>query len=748
MPSETLGISVEAAGGGAVVVRLSGRFDGAGAAEFDRVALPRIAGAGAAGAVLDFERVAYLSSAGIRSLVRAGQAAPAGEGRLVLAALSPFISHLLEVSGLLGRFTVAGSASEGLRLASPGKSPGAESASVELFSRRYEVRRAAGDGAPLERWGGPGTRRGEATASSLASASLAELGLAVGVGGLGANRAEAAEALGPFLSTGRLVAVAPESPEGGGEPDFLLSARPEESTFHVAWATGLVGPPPLEAALPEGSVPAGELVRDLGALAPGPGEGFAFVVSAGLDPGRSLLAVGLAPGPDGEPFRAHALFLEGGSGGGSGRCDLKGALAAAEELSRVAGVARLGEATPLLSPHAWAWPARTVREGAAKQTLLELAEEGPFPDEWAAIARRVYAGSSRVLLRRLAGGYSSVTFQAESWDREGRRTIPTVLKIATHAFTDREERAYHECVKSFILNNATVIMGRAAEGEWSGLRYNFLGVGGPESRIAWLGERYAGRPFEEVEPLFDALFGTILDPWYGQTREEEIDLGREHDPSELFPRLSEDAASALGIDPDAPTFDCPEVGAVLPNPYLFLRDGARSAGGRAIRWPRCVTHGDLNLNNVLVDEKENLFVIDFSETRRRNAVSDFARLEALVALQTTRVADERDAVRVCRFFEGLVSVRSLDEAPPLVPDGEGSAPSPELLKAWRLATLLRRHAARVVSPRRELVPYLFPLLQWTAPIVSFRQCPVLLKRVSLVASALVVRRILEPGLSA
>ena len=50
-------------------------------------------------------------------------------------------------------------------------------------------------------------------------------------------------------------------------------------------------------------------------------------------------------------------------------------------------------------------------------------------------------------------------------------------------------------------------------------------------------------------------------------------------------------------------------------------------------WYRAITHGDLNLRNVLVDERDNLYVIDFSETTTRNAVADFARLEPILKLE-------------------------------------------------------------------------------------------------------------------
>ncbi len=760
MAGEVLSVTLESGtgtdgAGGSLVVRLSGRFDGAGAALFDAAVLPLLAGTGSgapAGVVLDFGGVSYLSSAGIRSVVRAGQAAGRAGAALVLASLTPFVAQVLDHSGLLGMLTVVASVEEGLRVACRRAGGDSSPQTAVAGGRRYLVTKQAAGGAPLEAWGTPG-------GATLESPSLSELGIALGVGGLGASRAEALPALGPFLSSGRVVALAPA--DGRGEPDYLVTARPAEATFHVAWGTGIAGDPALLVELPGGRVTAGELASELVTLA-GRAE-IAFVVVSGaegvlgtvaesvdeLRSGRGVsrafpaatgvVAVAVAVGLAGPGFSAHAVALSEAPPSGTAGGPVGDALAAALVLEHLSGVVVLDPSTVLISPRAWVWAPGGVVRGAAKMTAVELVDEEPFPDEWLAIARRIYSDSSRVRLRRLAGGFSSSAFQAESWDREGRRTIPTVLKIASHSFTEREEKAYHACVKSFILNNATVIMGRAAEGDWAGLRYNFLGVNGPESRLAWLGDRFEARPFDEVEPLLEALFGRILAPWYEQTREEEVDLRSEHDPSGLFTRLAEDARDVLGIDPGAETIACPEVGAFLPNPYRFLRQPPEDRQRSRLAWPVCITHGDLNLNNVLLDEKENIYVIDFSETRPRNAVADFARLEALVTLQTTRVESEADAARVCRFFAGLVGVGTLDEQPPLATDGL----DPAVEKAGRFVACLRRHAARVVAPRRDLVPYLWPLLQWTVPIVSFRQIPPLRKRVSMVASALVVRRILE-----
>ena len=121
-----------------------------------------------------------------------------------------------------------------------------------------------------------------------------------------------------------------------------------------------------------------------------------------------------------------------------------------------------------------------LRDGREKLLSLHV-EDGSTPmlDEWETITRRLYRDCRRVVLTPLHGGFMSNTFRVASYDADGRRLLPTVLKIGGVALTDREEVANRKYVQTFILNNSTTLLGGAAAGDWAGLRYNFVGVTGP-----------------------------------------------------------------------------------------------------------------------------------------------------------------------------------------------------------------------------------------------------------------------------
>ena len=113
-------------------------------------------------------------------------------------------------------------------------------------------------------------------------------------------------------------------------------------------------------------------------------------------------------------------------------------------------------------------------------------------------------------------------------------------------------------------------MGSATVGEWSALRYNFLGVSGPDAALSWLQDHYHRRPVEEIQELYARLYTQILKPWYGQPRWEALKLYEDNTPFSLFPHLCEHAQRDFGFSPTAERIECEELGITFANPFRFL----------------------------------------------------------------------------------------------------------------------------------------------------------------------------------
>ena len=100
--------------GAASVVTVSGRVDSETAPQLDG-ALAQLAAGGQNKIVLDLKGVDYMSSAGLRSIVKAAQAAQKSGGELRLAAVSDSVEVVLRTVGMLQMFklyTTSGEAAD------------------------------------------------------------------------------------------------------------------------------------------------------------------------------------------------------------------------------------------------------------------------------------------------------------------------------------------------------------------------------------------------------------------------------------------------------------------------------------------------------------------------------------------------------------------------------------------------------------------------------------------------------------
>ena len=717
-------------GDGVPVLTLTGRFDGTAAVIFDDRA-----GAletDTAHWVVDFTGVTYLSSLGIRSLVSLETRLKARDGGLVLAALAPLVRRVLEVSRLDGFWKIEPTVEQGIARA---RAAALLAPAVEVISSRCRarLRRLTGAESTLERW-------------SPLTLSPGELGVAFGIGSLGGTTP--AGSSGQFVSTPQFTAVL--DPDADGITDFLVGDASQIVPIDVASAWGLSGAP---AAILELQASSGfslfdaldELFEHAVAGAASAAFGFAALARTdGQPPG--LFATGIAFGPD-APEQGTALpsgrRLVGGAVTLRRKPDMEGAgelhdvLRGQATLESLGGIVALSACPPVTHALVWVFAPREIRSGAAKLLQVTVEGDGTWRQEWDAIIRRLYADCRSVTLTPLHGGFMSSTFKAVAYDQDGRRMLPGVVKIGATDVTRREVEANQNYVSRFILNNGTTVLGDAQVGEWAGLRYNFLGINGPDSRLVWLYEHYQQRPVGEVMTLLEQVFTRVLKPWYAQPKWEQVFLFRDHTPLRLFPSLFETAEQVLGISADAPEFDCPELGTRLPNPFRFLKHEYPRRARESRLWYTAVCHGDLNLRNILVDERDNLYVIDFSETRPRNAVSDFARMEPVLKFEMIDPDSDEELRRLVEFEDALMSVTALDQPPPFRYDGT----DPMVARAHAGISLLRRCADRATLFETDMVPYWIALLEWTYPVVCYRQLSPRLKRYAACSAALICRSI-------
>lgn len=99
--------------GDILIVRPGGRLDSSSSPELERLLTEQLE-AGSQRLVLDFSRLDYISSAGLRVVLLAGKKLRASQGRMVLVSLQDMVRDVFDMSGFLSLFAVADTLDEGL----------------------------------------------------------------------------------------------------------------------------------------------------------------------------------------------------------------------------------------------------------------------------------------------------------------------------------------------------------------------------------------------------------------------------------------------------------------------------------------------------------------------------------------------------------------------------------------------------------------------------------------------------------
>lgn len=743
------------------VIKCKGRFDGAASAQFDakRTEIPLTHKY----VLMDLTEADYLSSIGVRSILKFERTLKTASGNLFLSINSEFIIQVLKMTGIYDELNIHPSEAEAIKHIKSEINKKSEAMSATIADCDFIIQKESDEGAVVDIW----LTDTAGAAKKYHIANLQELSLSFGIGCFGENYEASKINEGKFISAKKLLGIIPQ--DKSVEKDFITAKNPDDVYMFVKEAISIQGSPSftvkpsvalkiqLKNFINELFIAVSDQVEkpvaDMGLILSGKmsaktGEQDFVLLGFGMR-GGDKPAMGRTNAPllfdllKDNPLINDICF---------DNCAVLTSEAAKniecsheEFLSKVFDLENLSDMT-VIAPEdeisvvkAWIFLSKKIEIGSDKTLKIEMSNNSVLPDEWDVVVRKIYRDCSKAIISELHGGYTAKTFSIASFDKDGRKLLPTVLKICEHKVARQEEFAGRQYVEKFILNNSASVMGAADFGKWTGVRYNFLGITGADSKLEWLRKYYLECPSDKLKTLFDKIFPGILKPWYGQPKLEPVFLYRDNNPCGMFQNIFYDAEKNLGISAEADTIFCEELNIDLPNPYKFLKYEYPKRASKSIMWYTSITHGDLNMQNILLDEKENIYIIDFSETRHRNIVSDFGRLEPIFKIELTRLETKQDLKNLLEFELALSSADYIDEIPPFKYSGD----DPMVFKAYDMLCLLRKYADKTTIFERDIIPYLVAMLEWTYPIISYIDINILRKKYSAYSAAIICKKILE-----
>jgi len=700
--------------------------------------------------ILDFTKCSYLASTGIRSLISAAKTLNKKGGALILAGLSPEVFQVLEMAGLHTVFHLFNDINAGREEICRLKKKASSVTEMSAGDNLYQVEIIYTPCQPTLIW----------KHKDLAGCN--ELPVSLGMGSAAESLIEEVENKGLFLTIGNSSGFIPF--DATQPPEFRVLKDSATGGIYLDWAVSFGHHPGKRISLLNPSeINVEQLLSD------------SLQIPLAKQH-EKLLAVAIADFSDSSPSislfflsdQQNSTLLQSGIpeqlngfikvskenrqylGAGFLLNQLPDILPGEsfhEFAHRILQIENIEEAVlPDLSaklsrPVAWLFYGEDVTEAESRRIKVETATNFVFEPYKAFLTRRLYSDSARVVVKQLHGGYSAQTFQVDSYDHHGRKLRPTVLKIANRDIISREADRCQKFSLPYIMNNSAMVLGTAFYCDTGALRYNFVGIGGEQTQLKWLTHYFNTWSVGELEPLFDKIFQQILRPWYGQPVKENIFLYRDHDPTlTFFPRLCETAAELFSISTDDKYFHIEETNQDRINPYWFLKHEFKARREQLTAYYTSICHGDLNMQNILLDKEMNVYLIDFSETRPRSVVSDFARLEAIFMIEHSPDDKPEDLTEAIKFTSRFYDTVHLDSLPDPQWDGESS----DIMKRNLALTLkMRKYAIACTSGENSIVPYYMALLEWILPVVCYGSASFAHKKLSACVAGLLCEKIME-----
>ena len=702
--------------------------------------------------ILDLSQCNFLSSAGIRILLVSAKKCLAGGGGLFLAGLLPEVFQVLEMAGLHQIFRIFKSTEEAqteierIRILSEG------SHEWHFGSWSFHFQPIKNEREAARYWKDQGI------------AGYNELDFSVGIGSPAETPEEDIQTSGVFMTIGGCAGFIPDDRDLPS--DFRIPQNPSNAGVFVSEALSFGDHPTGKVRLAKpASLTLGQLTEELFVMkrqfSPSEDDLMALVVanfdadvpsiSLCLVVDQNLSDVLKQSGFHEIPQRTYgsvlntcvwgAKYILGDVPDMPANISISNFLKKSLTIENIISVEVVQPSDLLVNPVTWIFISAGLADASGNRLVIETKDDFLFETHKAFLARRLYTDSGRLVISQLHGGYSAQTYQVTSFDHQGRKLRPTVLKIANRAIIARESERCQKFALPYILNNSAQVLGTQFFGDTGALRYNFVGIGGGQSQLKWLTHYFNNWKLELLEPLFDKIFQQILHPWYGQPISETIYPFKDHDPTfTFFPQLCQTAKDELSVSSEDKYFTVEETGQQLINPYWFLKYEFARLRDTGIEYYTSICHGDLNMQNILLDEDMNVYLIDFSETKPRSLISDFARLEAIFMIEHAPLANEQEIGEYIRFIS-----RFYDSVLPGIPpvnsyEGEHQD---KVNRNVSLTLKMREYAFKGVNGHLNHVPYCLALLEWVLPVVCYYSAPLAVKRVSMIVAGHLCKNVMS-----
>lgn len=245
---------------------------------------------------------------------------------------------------------------------------------------------------------------------------------------------------------------------------------------------------------------------------------------------------------------------------------------------------------------------------------------------------RLFYKAKSTIFNPLTPGFSGAkVLQAQPFVEHGGGR-PIVVKFGGYANIRDEWNNYDRFVQPFLGGRSTTILERQRSMHFGGIVYSLLDAA--DDRVRDFEQFYRYATPTQIRRVLDSLFLDTCREWYGGLSQLlPCDLTEDYQRSlnfseERLARVLTEQFTGVQVTASTLTFDA------LSSDRSFTNPIAAMANQRLIRPTyRCITHGDLNQRNILVDKTDRAWLIDFARTGYSHFLRDVVLLDSIVRFE-------------------------------------------------------------------------------------------------------------------
>lgn len=329
----------------------------------------------------------------------------------------------------------------------------------------------------------------------------------------------------------------------------------------------------------------------------------------------------------------------------------------------------------------------------------------------------LFRDSVKVDLKALDGGFSgNLVLKSRSWDQFGRQQVPGIIKIGDRDLIAKERESF-ERIQEVMGNSAPQITEFADRTHRGGIKYRYASMG--SENVTVFQDLYKNSKISKLHWVLDAVFLNQLGRLYSAVTAEKTDLFSYWD---FNPRYSSSIQSKIESLKDVEIKDDYILleEQKITNVVKFYKNDLKDLRfNRQINQPFAWVHGDLNGRNIIIDDQNNVWLIDFFHTHYGHVLRDLIKLENDIMFIFTQINSLEEFRTARQFTDILFELEDLG-ANPFEGHQEEIKKFPEdFQKCSKVIQILRGYYSEMIGMMRDPLAWHIAILRYAMHTLSF-----------------------------